>query len=119
MLNRTILPRGINVSDHKTFHATFREGVNKKKIELLFGSRTKLLIFQDCLDSEYAVTVFFETYRGERMAFRSICTLPLGDRRLSYLQLLSLRWSIHHFFLEERSKFAKKCDNLKLQCFRD
>lgn len=114
-MSTLVLPPGVDVSDYKDFHATIREGEYMTRVELLFES-TKLVIFQDCFDNEFTDSVVFETYHGEIMAFRSTCTLALSDRRLSDLQLLSLRWSIHHCFLVERSKFAKECYKLKLPC---
>jgi len=115
-MSTVVLPSDIDVSDYETFHATIREGVYETKVELLFGTTTKLIIFQDCFDNEFTDCVVFETYCGEIKAFRSTCTLALGDRRLSDLQLLSLRWSIHHFHLLERSKFASEYYDLKRQC---
>jgi hypothetical protein len=85
-------------------------------VEVHFGNATKLVIFQDCFDVEFTDCVVFESYCGERMAFRSTCALALGDSRLSDLELLSLRWAIHHSHILEREKFALESYELKRKC---
>lgn len=86
------------------------------RVELLFANATKLVIFQDCFDAEFTDCVVFERYRGERRTFRTTCVLELGDRRLSDFQLLSLRWAIHHNFLDEREKLASEIYELRREC---
>jgi hypothetical protein len=111
-----VLPPGIDVCDYQTFHASIRELEYMTSVEVHFGNATKLVIFQDCFDVEWTDCVVFERYCDERMAFRSSCALELGDRRLSDLELLSLRWAIHHRYLRERSKFASEYNQLRRQC---
>lgn len=115
-MRAVVLPSGIDISDYKTFHATIREREYETRVELFFGNATKLVIFQDWFDNEFTDCVVFETYCDERMAFRSTCALEIGDSRLSDLELLSLRWAIHHSYLRERENFASECYKLKRQC---
>jgi hypothetical protein len=78
------------------------------RVEVDFDNATKLVIFQDCLMLSSLNCVVFERYCGGRMTFRSTCALDLGDSRLSNLELLSLRWAIHHSYLLERGKWASE-----------
>lgn len=116
-MRAVVLPPGIDVTDHQNFHASIREREYETKVELLFGNATKLVIFQDCFDYEFNDRVVFERYCDERMVFRSTCALEFGDGRLSYLELLSLRWAIHHGYLRERKAFVAEWNILQGECF--